>query len=268
VRSFRSIKILSLALVAVSTITVVGQQPSPEQLEQQAVARIDALTATLTYRLGDRVDEARYMRDLQTLTEQLQTQIDRFIQSAVKPEDTANIVTTRLERLLHLHRSDPAYSSPPLARVANLSAGRALLVAYTIARPPHFEAGTIRGYRSGLNGYELIATTGKEFGEVDGFNMKTREMPSPLTGEIWLLAYGQQHTANGDVELFRLYAFDGQQFRTVWSPDVMYSPEISFNGSAFTIEHLMRDRTQKYMLHDEFLITTNGVINTQSREVG
>jgi hypothetical protein len=45
--------------------------------------------------------------------------------------------------------------------------------------------------------------------------MFTLDLPAPLHDELWLLAGGQAFTFNGAKFRFRVYSFDGLQFRRV-----------------------------------------------------
>jgi hypothetical protein len=97
--------------------------------------------------------------------------------------------------------------------------------------------------------------TGDDF---NGYNMLKKELRSPLLGEIWLMAWGQGHTANGQIVRFRMYAFDGDAFRTLWSPEDMLDAEVRFTDSGFTIDHYRRPRA----VHDEYLLTPDGPLKT------
>jgi hypothetical protein len=160
----------------------------------------------------------------------------------------------RVRTLLADHRPNPDYGDLPFAQEADLRAGRSLVVAYTIVRPPHFNLATIRGYRADGDRFDLIATTGDDF---ENYSMFKVALPSPLPLELWLLAWGQAHTFNGTKIRFRVYAFDGALFRTIWAPEDMFSATINLTKTGFVIDH--HERQPPYDIRDEYVLTADGV---------
>jgi hypothetical protein len=258
--------LLLLALTPIRSATLLGsrsssaQQPieSTEQADRDAAERINAVTQRMNFREDDPVDQARYYAELDELTNRLRGEVDDYIHTALNANEGSGLIQARLRTLLAEHRPNPEYGDPPLARVADLSVGRSLLVAYTIVRPPHHDSATVRGYRASLDRFELVATTGDA--DFDGFNMFKAELPSPFKDELWLLTWGQAHTANGATVRFRVYAFDGQSFRTVWTPDDMFSATPRMTSSGFTIDHEVRN--PPYEFHDEYVLTPDGPVKT------
>jgi len=180
--------------------------------------------------------------------------------AAINPSDGSDSAQRRLRTLLAHRKPNPDYSSLPFARVADLAAGRSLLVAYTIVRRPHHDSATIRGFRvDPTDHFGLAATAGEEFGDdFTGYGLFTRELPSFAAGELWLLAWGTAHTFNGTKMHFRLYAFDGQRFRSLWSPDDMFDAQVEFTRRGLSIEHLVGESWRRYTVHDEYELTPNG----------
>jgi len=142
--------------------------------------------------------------------------------------------------------------------VKDLRRGRSLIVAYTVKRPPHHDLATIRGYRDVQGRFELAAVTGDEFA---GFNMFKTEIPSPIAGELWLLAWGQGHTSNGPIMRFRAYSFDGVTLKTVWSAENFYDAKVTIKGRGFLIEH--RPNRAPYMTKDEYIVSPDGPVKTR-----
>ena len=242
------------ALLTAATLNVLlsaqQQQPEAEQREQDLSARVGALVERLNYRDDDPAEKDRYYDQLDSLTRELHERVDDYVAGVVTAKDDSSRIEVKLNSLLR-RQPNPSYGDGPLARKADLRAGKSLLLAFTVVRPPHHDIGTIRGYVETPDGYKRTATTGDDF---DGFNVFKKELRSPLLGELWLMAWGQAHTGNGKIVRFRLYAFDGHAFRTLWSPEEMFNAEVRFTDSGFTIDHYRRPLS----VHDEYLLTTNG----------
>jgi hypothetical protein len=77
VKTFLRIRIMLLPIVLSAGSVVAQQLPRVDQAAAEAAVRIDALSAKLTYRENDPADKARYLRDLPTITEQIQKQRSR-----------------------------------------------------------------------------------------------------------------------------------------------------------------------------------------------
>jgi hypothetical protein len=253
----RLVLLVSIAI----PIAALAQGPrNVDQLQREAAARVNALSDRLRYRADDPADQRRYYSEVEDLTARLQREVDRYIQGAVSAGDDSERVQARLRSLLAAHKPYPESGDLAFARTGNLRSGPALLVAYTIVRPPHLDSATIRGYRTAPDGLELVATEGSDF---DGYGMFKKQLPSPVPGEIWLFAWGRAHTFNGTRIRFRLYAFDGEHFRTLWSPDDMFNATVSFGDSGFAIDHYVPKAP--FDLHDEYVLSPDGPVKTVSR---
>jgi hypothetical protein len=251
----RNLKWTALILLACGLVGSAEQAAAPvEQGERNLTARVAGLLARLVYREGDKADTDRYYGEMDRVTDQLREEIDSYIALVANSTPTSKGIEERLDGLL-TRKPHPSYGDLPFARVADLRAGKSLVVAYTVVRPPHHDSATVRGYRAGLARFELMAVTGDDF---DGYNMFKKELRSPLSDELWMLAWGQAETANGKIVRFRLYAFDGEMFRTVWSPDDMVDAELRFSAPGFSIDHYRRPN----QIHDEFVLTAQGPLKT------
>jgi hypothetical protein len=100
-----------------------------------------------------------------------------------------------------------------------------------------------------------VAVTGDDFAR---YNMFKAEIPSPIAGELWLLAWGQGHTSNGAVIRFRVYSFDGDTFKTVWSPEDFFGAEVTLTDRGFLIDHIPRQAN--YPTKDEYMVTPEGPV--------
>lgn len=240
-----------LLIAALAPVTVSRQKSTlDEQQLQEVRARINKLSE------GLRTTEA-ITTDLDPIQLQIRAEIDGYIRTAFNPsQTTSNEVEERLRSVLADHRPVPEYGDEAIARVKDLRRGRSLIVAYTITRPPHHDLATIRGYRSVQGRFELVAVTGSDFSR---YNMFKAEIPSPIEGELWLLAWGQRHTANGPIIRFRAYSFDGGTFKTVWSPEDFYDARVTITDRGFVVEHRSPARAP-YTTKDEYVVTPMGPI--------
>jgi hypothetical protein len=259
-----------LAVVTTITVAVAAQQLDKSNgVDVESIARLDALTRRLSFPPDDREAQARFYRDVQSVTGQVRSLVDGYIRAAINPSVGSESAQRQLQTLLAHRKPNPDYASLPFARVADLAAGRSLLAAYTIVRGPHHDSATIRGFRvDPTNHFTLVATAGEEFGDdFTGYNLFTRELPSFAAGQLWLLAWGTQHTFNGTKMHFRLYAFDGQLFRTVWGPDDMFDAQVEFTRRGLSIEHLIREPS-RYTVRDDYELTSNGPQLAASTVIG
>jgi hypothetical protein len=250
----RTITVSALAIVSLSMFVSAQPQSEAAQREQQLSARVGSLIDRLNYRDEDRADKDRYYDELDDVTRQINQGVDEYVRGVLTATDSTEQIEARLVKLLR-RQPNPLYGDGVLARKADLRGGKSLLLAYTVVRPPHHDRATIRGYMETADGYQLRAQAGDDF---DGFNMFKRELRSPLLGEIWLMAWGQSHTGNGKIVRFRMYAFDGDTFRTIWSPDDMFDAEVRFTDTGFAVDHYRRP----LQIHDEYSLTPNGPLKT------
>jgi len=195
--------------------------------------------------------------DLVKVTGRVHAELDDYVATAFKATDDPNAIQARLRNVLADHRPNPEYGDLPLARVAKLGGIQSLIVAYTLVRGPHDDIATIRGYRWNLDRFELASTTGDEF---LGYDMFESILRSPNSNEFWLIAWGQAHTFNGKKVRFRIYSFDGNAFRTVWSPEDVFNASLHVTDSGFVIDSEVPH--SPYEIHDNYLLSLNGPVKT------
>jgi hypothetical protein len=119
---------------------------------------------------------------------------------------------------------------------------------------------TLRGYRVANGRFEFVSSIGSDF---DGHGLFIKELQSPVPAERWVLAWGPLFGFNGTKVRIRLYSYDGHQFRTLWSPEDIYTATIRVNASGYTIDHLDEKqyfvvRTPPYYVQDEYMLGTTG----------
>lgn len=98
-------------------------------------------------------------------------------------------------------------------------------------------------------------STGKDMDGYGGIDVK--ELPSPVQSEIWLLVSGYVIGANGSNCRMRVYAYDGERFRTVWVPaDIWGSFETQVTRGGFVVRGEYYRATQNRC--DDFQLTPEG----------
>ena len=145
------------------------------------------------------------------------------------------------------------------AHILNSPSGRRLVVAYMLVRGGNAvndSSVTLRGYHVENGSFHLAASTGSD---LDGHGLFVRELQSSVPQERWILAWGPRSGFNGNKVRMRIYAYNGNSFRTVWSPPDTLNATISTS-----IDHLDENRyfvTQHppYYLRNEYTLTPDGV---------
>jgi hypothetical protein len=247
---------ITAALILSAAVGLSAQQTRTlAAIDREAAAQITALSAPLHYEGTEPNAASRRDEQIATLTDSVRRAVDQYIESRLRAAEGSDELQARLQIVLADHKPNPEYADLPLARVATLRSGPGLVVAYTLVRGPHNDAATVRGYRWNVDRFELAATAGEDF---DGYNMFKAELRSPVPGELWLLAWGQAQTFNGKRVRFRIYAFDGQGFRTMWAPDDMFNASIRISVAGFAIDHEIPSTPNS--IHDEYRVAANGPV--------
>jgi len=73
--------------------------------------------------------------------------------------------------------------------------------------------------------------------DLDKVALKVRGIESPISGEVWILAWGSRYGDNRTRIYARLYAFDGGSVRTVWQQDALRGGEIKVSGDRITVTY-------------------------------
>ena len=251
--------IRSLAVLVITTTAITSAQRATtftdDDLDRNVATQVAALSSQLKVNAADASEWRRREAEIKAVTDRLRINVDRHIESAMRPEEGSQRIEARLRTVLAGHSPNPEYGDGPLARVADVRAGRSLVVAYTVVRGPHHDTASIRGYRSDFGRFQFVAATGDDF---DGYNMFKSSLVSPLADEFWLLAWGQAQTFNGKKVRFRIYSFDGQTFKTVWQPDDLLNATVQITQTGFTIERETKE--PPFAIRDQYALTANGPI--------
>lgn len=250
-----------------------GAQLGTQALEARraAAAQISALSGQL--RFHDAAGEKRYRQVRDSITAQIDTSIDEYVAQKIDPSRTdSNAIGADLGELLGAQTYAPEYSGPPYAHIAELANGRSLVVGYMLVRggeAVNDSAVSIRGYRAHEGSLTLEDVTGRD---LYGYGLFTHELVSPIPGELWLLAWGPLSGYNENRTRLRVYAFDGNKFRTVWSPPDALNVTVNFTSSGFSVNHLdeYRYRTvlqPPYYVRDDYISVPDGVRQISTHHV-
>jgi hypothetical protein len=249
-----------LTLIVATTVTISSQQSTSNSEQAPAIAdRIAELTTHLQISSSNPDPSDEWYAQLDAWTNRLVSEVDNYIQANFNPSESAQGLQSKLRALLKSHVPNSEYGDLPLVQVADLPSGRVLLVAYTIVRGVHHSLPIVRGYQWVTNKFRLVGHAADDFYD---YNMFKSVLPSPIKGEIWLLAWGQAHTFNGKKVRARIYAFDGRTFATVWNPEDVYNADVRVTGNGFVIDHELLDRRPPQEVHDEYVLTPAGPVKS------
>lgn len=232
-----------------------------EQATRTAATRITRLAQLLdpdnALNAGVTFDDQ--LRD--RLTNEVRTEVSKYIVASVPSSSNQDSVQSKLRQLLATMKPDLEHGELPRARTGMLRYGRSLVTSYTIVRPPHFDSSLIFGFREDSGSFRAVATAGQEF---DGYTMFTLDIPSPVDGEMWILAGGRAHTFNGLSKYrFRLYSFNGDVFRTIWDRDDVFNARVQLSPTGFAITNTDVSTRAWTEVTDEYQVSFNGVFKVK-----
>jgi hypothetical protein len=136
--------------------------------------------------------------------------------------------------------------NPQSARMSDLGAawlgdlrgGRSLIVSYRLLRDWNDSYFMLRGYRQ-VNGLlQFVADAG---GDMDGHFPVASILRSPVVGETWVLVWGGRLDQKENYTRFRVIAFDGNAFRTLWSPPDFLNVGLQTTQEGFTLSFMDQD---------------------------
>jgi hypothetical protein len=233
-----------------------------EEAARKAAARIAQLAQVLDpdspVNSGVNFDEERRNR----LTKNVRTEVSTFIESSIPASSNQEDIQTLLRVVMASMKPDMEYGELPKARTATLRNGRSLVASFTVVRPPHFDSSSIIGFREDRGSFRAVATAGQE--DFDGYTMFTLDVPSPVDGELWIVVGGRAHTFNGLSKYrFRLYSFNGDVFRTIWSRDDVFNARLQVLPSGFALTHTDASTRAWTEVAEEYALTFNGVFKVK-----
>jgi hypothetical protein len=235
---------------------LVHAQPADELLA--ARQRVALIARQLQMR--DEPDYARYLALRDGLTAQVHREVEEFFLRRA-PERGMEQPAAFLEQMQAEFGNASEFSNTPFVWPGELRRGKAVVAGYLLLRQGgNDSACAIRAYREEGGRTVLAGATG---GEMDGYGLMLREIASPVPGELWILAHGNRFTFNGKLVRYRLYAFDGETFRTLWSPEDKLDGEIEWSEGGFAIESTnpawrLGEARNPRGIREEFLLYADG----------
>jgi hypothetical protein len=248
---------LTIVGLLTSTVLLSAQPLSPDRATELTADRIKGYSEQMKF--SDAEGARRYLAIRDGVTDSIRKTVDSFIAELndAKEQD----IQMRLNKLFERDRSGfPRDIGSSFVKVIDQREGRTLIVSYVVLRGSQDPLPTISAYRLVNGKYHKVASTGEDF---ESFGLHMVELPSLAPNETWMLARGRAFSFNGSKTRFRAIAFDGQSFRTMWSPEDMLNANFKMTAEGFSIEH--RDQQRYYVLrkppftlHDEFRLTPDG----------
>ena len=177
---------------------------------------------------------ARRQQAADALAARIHREVDDFVAQTLTPADlNRGVVERRLQQVL----SSVLLEQPKVS--VSQQNGRRLAIAYVLSKVGFMGPGgtsvALRMYVE-RNGHLLLAdATGSDF---DGYvDLSVTELRSPTPRETWILLSGRLTGANGPNTRMRLYAYNGQGFRTVWMPENVWGVfSVTVGDGSFTVK--------------------------------
>ena len=171
----------------------------------------------------------------------------------------------RLREVLGEHRPNAEYGDAPRAWVTESRYGKALIAVYNLIGTAHDSEPEIRGYVVDLPGkFRLAAMADDDFAS---HTVHASQIQSGLPGECWILVWGPREGFNGTLIRTRVYAFDGNAFRTIWAPEDMQNAEIVTTPSGLSISHVIKAQIPWESVVDDYRITADGGVLISRKQV-
>jgi hypothetical protein len=199
-------------------------------LAQEARARTDRVAAarglSSQLRWKDASSHKQYLARRDDVTRRLLKEVDGFIADSFQPGTaTPDHVKAGLKLLLgHLDHSESYMSNAAIP--VTLPKGRFLIAGVELLRGGTAiaeDAISFRAYRATGSKFVFVSST-EDLHSSDPDNpflMGLYAKPlsvSPIAGEFWFLGLARVPPQSPPTVAMRLYAFDGERFRTVWAP--------------------------------------------------
>jgi hypothetical protein len=222
-----------------------------------------------------------YLRIKNDVTTRLLTEVDAYVLETVSPDtiDTDRL-SHELDKLLGHVGLDDTRGSVVLR--VNLPAGRFLLVVVEVSRDGGAiseDAISFRAYKETGNRYLFL--TASDFSHpadpgVADFepvvSMNVRALASqPVASEFWFAAWADIPPRSPYTIAMRLYGFNGESFRVVWTADdfiAPYSPTRAVritNDGGFILSR-MPDFQASIVINEQFAVTADGPIKVGESE--
>lgn len=218
-------------------------------------------------RWHDEAGHKEYERTKATVTQRLLEEIDRFVMENFPPgRATADSMGQALDAVLENKSGD---TKRTVAFSVDLHGNRFLILGVELWRGGDAiaeDAISFRAFRQNRDSFVPVASTGVWDAVMD-VRAKPLRTP-PISGEFWFFALGRVHPSLTPPQIaVRLWAFDGKNFRAVWTPKSFCAEgpaeAIELTTGGFVVNRLvdptgMAARSPTLVVHEQFLLTTDG----------
>ena len=254
-----------LALYSILAVPVALARAQQDQIQANRGARIKALAEQLRWHSPDEM--ARYDATKDAVTRKLFSEIDGYISDNFQPGfATTEQIKAGVDALLGRKKGDGLHD---VAFLADLPGGHFMIVGIELWRggPAISEdAMSFRAYKGSESKFVPVASidfpTGSNGGSLDGLNAEALKSP-PVDGEFWLIAWADLPPLSPYKIITRLYAFDGKNFRTVWSPAIFISNgiddavQVTPDGRGFVVNEMPNWQSQT-VNHEQYVLSPDG----------
>jgi hypothetical protein len=222
-------------------------------------------------RWHDAEGHKQYLRIRDERTKRFLNEIDGFVAESFSPGTaTAEQVKTGLDALLSHKKGD---SGDNVAFLVNLPNGHFLVIGVDVRRGGGAiseDAMSFRAYRE--EGHQFVLTADVDYpysgdNDEEGFQpfagLHAKALLSrPRGGEFWFTAWAQLGSVAPPIVTMRLFGFDGEKFRTVWSTDHFFSAYVDravqlTPDGGFTLR-TMPDPKGNIVINERYAVTADG----------
>ncbi len=213
----------------------------------------------------------RYDETHKEVTQSLLKEIDGFITESFQPDSvTPEQVRAEVDALLERKKGDllnnPVFITGPRS-------GRFMIVGIELWRGGgaiNENAVSFRAYKESQGKFEYVTSTAAlsdtsesaESQALTDLHADVLTVP-PVLGEFWFIAWADVPPLAPYKITMRVYAFDGKNFRTVWTPeniiasDIDNAVQLTPDGRGFIVNQ-MPDFQSQFVIHKEYYLKPDG----------
>ncbi len=210
---------------------------------------------------------ARYDATKDAVTRKLFSEIDGYISDNFQPGSaTAEQVKAGVDALLGRKKGDDLHD---IAFLADLPGGHFMIIGIELWRGgPAIsdDAMSFRAYKESESKFVPVVTidfpTGANGQALSDLNAEALKSP-PVDGEFWFIAWADVPPLSPYKIVTRLYAFDGKNFRTLWSPAIFISSgiddavQVTPDGRGFVVNEMLNWQSE-IIVHQRYYLTLDG----------
>jgi hypothetical protein len=259
-------------LIALSLLLCPARFRAQPRSAPNRVEEIRSLSKQL--RWHDESDREEYLRTRDEATQRLLGDVDGFVMESFQPDtSTADLMKAGLDALLGYRKGDSMKNE---AFSASLPTGRFLIIGVDLrcggpAIPE--DVVSFRAYKESGDRFVPVAHAGL-WDYATYLDVKPVPAP-PIPGELWFLASAEVPPLTPPTVAMRLYAFDGNSFRAVWTPKNITAEgsdkAVELTTAGFVIDRLFDPTgvaalSPTVVIHEQYILTPDGPRKTNEWE--